>query len=187
MTRNMPPLAPCSGTEPGQRRLAGIQTTGRQYRNLSRPEFAVRAENSVAVPMLFATWSLLHRGGKPLLNRLVWVVLSGAAANVAFALWQKATGMGWVNGQWSINANALWPDLHSFGAFMAAALGLGCGLLWVRGRSLVAWLAVVAAAIGHRVLPTERVGGRELPRSGRSRGAQLAGARSPDVGQRLPA
>jgi predicted acyl esterase len=41
----------CSGTEPGQRQLAGIQTTGRDYRNLSRPEFAIVTENSVAVPM----------------------------------------------------------------------------------------------------------------------------------------
>ena len=77
---------------------------------------------SVALAMLFGTWALLSQGGERLLKRLVGVVLAGATANVVFALWQKATGMGWVNGQWSINANALWPDLHSFGAFMAAAL-----------------------------------------------------------------
>ena len=41
----------CSGVEPGQRQLAGIQTTGRQYRNLSEPEFAIATENSVPVPM----------------------------------------------------------------------------------------------------------------------------------------
>jgi hypothetical protein len=35
---------------PGQRQLAGIQTTGRQYRNPSTPEFAIATENSVAVP-----------------------------------------------------------------------------------------------------------------------------------------
>ena len=75
---------------------------------------------SVALAMLFGTWALLSQGGERLLKRLVGVVLAGATANVVFALWQKATGMGWVNGQWSINANALWPDLHSFGAFMAS-------------------------------------------------------------------
>ena len=40
-----------SGTEPGQRRLYGLQTTGRSYRNLSAPAFDVVSENNVAVPM----------------------------------------------------------------------------------------------------------------------------------------
>jgi hypothetical protein len=40
-----------SGTEPGQRRLNGPQTTGREYRNLSAAEFGVRRTNDVAVPM----------------------------------------------------------------------------------------------------------------------------------------
>lgn len=103
---------------------------------------------SVALIMLFGTWALLDQGGVRLLKRLVCVVLVGAAANVVFALWQRATGMGWVNGHWSINANALWPDLHSFGVFMAAALGLSCGLLVTRGAHLAGWLSVVVAAIG---------------------------------------
>jgi uncharacterized protein len=47
----MPSPMQCSGAEPGQRQLAGIQTTGRQYRNLSEPEFAIATENSVRVPM----------------------------------------------------------------------------------------------------------------------------------------
>ena len=89
---------------------------------------------SVALAMLVGAWALLGQGGERLLKRLVGVVLVGAAANVVFALWQKATGMGWVNGQWSINANALWPDLHSFGVFMATALCLSCGLLVTRRR-----------------------------------------------------
>lgn len=41
----------CSGTEPGQRPLAGVQTTGRAYRNLSPPQYAIRREDNVAVAM----------------------------------------------------------------------------------------------------------------------------------------
>ena len=53
----------CSGTEPGQRPLAGIQTTGRDYRNLSQPQHAIRREDSVAVAMRDGTRLLadLHR------------------------------------------------------------------------------------------------------------------------------
>src|SRR5271168_3336635 len=40
-----------SGIEPGQRRLNGIQTTGRDYRSLSQPEFTIRRTNDVAVTM----------------------------------------------------------------------------------------------------------------------------------------
>ena len=40
-----------SGIEPGQRRLNGPQTTGRDYRNLSVPEYKITRENSVKVPM----------------------------------------------------------------------------------------------------------------------------------------
>lgn len=40
-----------SGIEPGQRHLNGPQTTGRDYRNLSQPQYAVVQENDVAVPM----------------------------------------------------------------------------------------------------------------------------------------
>jgi putative CocE/NonD family hydrolase len=40
-----------AGTEPGQRRLNGPQTTGREYRNLSRPAHAIRSDLSVAVPV----------------------------------------------------------------------------------------------------------------------------------------
>ena len=49
---------------------------------------------SVALAMLFGTWALLRQGGDRLLRRLVGVVLAGAATNVVFALWQKATGNG---------------------------------------------------------------------------------------------
>jgi hypothetical protein len=107
---------------------------------------------SVALAMLFGTWALLSQGGERLLKRLVGVVLAGATANVVFALWQKATGMGWVNGQWSINANAFWPDLHSFGAFMASGLLLGYGFLVNRSITprlkTTVGLATLAAAVG---------------------------------------
>ena len=53
----------------------------------------IRFFYSVALIMLFGTWALLGQGGGRLLKRLVGVVLVGAATNVVFALWQKATGM----------------------------------------------------------------------------------------------
>jgi predicted acyl esterase len=40
-----------SGREPGQRRLNGPQTTGREYRNLSPVEFGISRTNNVAVPL----------------------------------------------------------------------------------------------------------------------------------------
>jgi len=40
-----------SGIEPGQRHLNGPQTTGRNYRNLSQPQYAIVRDNEVAVPM----------------------------------------------------------------------------------------------------------------------------------------
>src|SRR6201993_4284792 len=40
-----------SGTDPGQRRLNGPQTTGRNYRNLSQPTFEMANDDDVVVPM----------------------------------------------------------------------------------------------------------------------------------------
>src|SRR6195952_2992935 len=40
-----------SGIEPGQRQLNGPQTSGREYRNLSRPEHETTRDDDVAVPM----------------------------------------------------------------------------------------------------------------------------------------
>ena len=40
-----------SGTESGQRKLNGPQTSGRDYRNLSKPQHEVTREDDVAVPM----------------------------------------------------------------------------------------------------------------------------------------
>ena len=83
----------------------------------------------VAVAMLFSTWALLRQRGSRLFRGMIWTVLAGAATNVFFVIWQKATGKGWVNGQLATSANAFWPDLHSFGVFMAMALFLGYGAL----------------------------------------------------------
>ena len=40
-----------SGIEPGQRQLNGPQTSGRYYRNLSRPQFEMARDDDVAIPM----------------------------------------------------------------------------------------------------------------------------------------
>jgi predicted acyl esterase len=40
-----------SGTAAGERQLVGPQTTGRAYRNLSQPEFAIRAEYDLEIPL----------------------------------------------------------------------------------------------------------------------------------------
>jgi uncharacterized protein len=45
------PNVPSSGIEPGQRRLNGPQTTGREYRDLSQPTHAMAHDDDVAVPM----------------------------------------------------------------------------------------------------------------------------------------
>lgn len=52
-----------SGIEPGQRRLNGPQTTGREYRNLSAPEYRTTTNDNVAVPMRDGTRLLadVHR------------------------------------------------------------------------------------------------------------------------------
>ena len=48
MTRN---AAKASGVEPGQRQLNGTQTTGRDYRDLSVPEYEMTRDEDVAVPV----------------------------------------------------------------------------------------------------------------------------------------
>jgi predicted acyl esterase len=56
-----------SGIEPGQRRLNGPQTTGRDYRNLSPPEYEMARDNDVAVPMRDGVTLLadVYRPAKP--------------------------------------------------------------------------------------------------------------------------
>jgi len=58
---------PASGVEPGQRRLNGPQTTGREYRNLSRPSHAMTRDDDVAVPMRDGIHVLadVHRPAEP--------------------------------------------------------------------------------------------------------------------------
>ena len=40
-----------SGIDPGQRHLNGTQTSGREYRSLSTPDYGMTQDNDVAVPM----------------------------------------------------------------------------------------------------------------------------------------
>jgi len=40
-----------SGVEPGQRRLNGLQTTGREYKSLSEVEFNTKRTDDVAISM----------------------------------------------------------------------------------------------------------------------------------------
>lgn len=56
-----------SGIEPGQRRLNGPQTTGREYRNLSQPTHAMAHDDDVAVPMRDGVILLadVHRPAEP--------------------------------------------------------------------------------------------------------------------------
>jgi uncharacterized protein len=44
-------MGKAAGNEPGQRRLNGPQTTGRNYRNLSEPQFDMTRDDDVPVPM----------------------------------------------------------------------------------------------------------------------------------------
>jgi uncharacterized protein len=56
-----------SGIEPGQRRLNGPQTTGREYRNLSRPVHAITRDDDVSIPMRDGVNLLadVHRPAEP--------------------------------------------------------------------------------------------------------------------------
>jgi predicted acyl esterase len=58
---------PSSGVGPGQRRLNGPQTTGREYRNLSQPTHAMASDDDVAVPMRDGVMLLadVHRPAEP--------------------------------------------------------------------------------------------------------------------------
>ena len=56
-----------SGIEPGQRQLNGPQTTGREYRNLSQPAYAMVEDDDVPVPMRDGVTLLadVHRPARP--------------------------------------------------------------------------------------------------------------------------
>jgi hypothetical protein len=56
-----------SGIDPGQRRLNGPQTTGREYRNLSQPTHTMAHDDDVTVPMRDGVMLLadVHRPAEP--------------------------------------------------------------------------------------------------------------------------
>ena len=56
-----------SGIDPGQRRLNGRQTTGREYRNLSQPTHTMAHDDDVTVPMRDGVMLLadVHRPAEP--------------------------------------------------------------------------------------------------------------------------
>jgi uncharacterized protein len=56
-----------SGIEPGQRRLNGPQSTGRDYRNLFQPTHAMTRDDDVPVPMREGVYLLtnVHRPAEP--------------------------------------------------------------------------------------------------------------------------
>jgi hypothetical protein len=58
-----------SGIQPGERRLNGQQTTGRDYRNLSPPAHAMISDDDVVVPMRdgVALLADVHRPAEPFL------------------------------------------------------------------------------------------------------------------------
>jgi hypothetical protein len=114
---------------------------------------------SAALALLFSVWTLVTKEKDRLVWPLVLAVLAGAVLNVAFALWQKLTGQGWADGDLSQSVNALWPDLHSFGAFMAVALFLGYGSFRTQPSSIATKVALslsMAAAAAGLYLSTSR-------------------------------
>lgn len=56
-----------SGTEPGQRKLNGTQTTGREYRNLSTPQYTIVSDRDIPVTLRDGTRLRVdvHRPAKP--------------------------------------------------------------------------------------------------------------------------
>ena len=58
---------PSSGIDPGQRRLNGPQTTGREYRNMSQSTHTMAQDDDVAVPMRDGVMLLadVHRPAEP--------------------------------------------------------------------------------------------------------------------------
>jgi O-antigen ligase len=103
---------------------------------------------SVGLALLLAVWAMLMQEGDRLLRQLVYAVLGAVLLNAAFALGQRATGLGWADGGLAHAVNALWPDLHSFGAFMAVGLLLSYGVLRTQRLSLAAWVVVGPAMAG---------------------------------------
>lgn len=107
----------------------------------------------VAVIAVIASVAIASRQREAIVKGVAAAVLAGACVNGAFAGWQQATGRGWFAiGVPGIDVNGLWPDIHSFGPFMAFAFMTGVGLLLTRSLPLPSKVAVsvalIAAAIG---------------------------------------
>ncbi len=102
---------------------------------------------SIALLLVIASTDVSRRYGNAVLFRIVSGVASGALINVALAVWQKSIGRAWIGGDPHVSANAFWPDLHSFGAFMALALFLAIGAFryWRDVRHRCFMLATVLA------------------------------------------
>jgi hypothetical protein len=97
----------------------------------------------IAIIATFASCTVLTQHGDRVFKAVVAAVLAGACANAAFAIWQHVTGKGWFAVTIpAIEVNALWPDIHSFGPFMAFALTVGVGLVLSRSLSLSQNVAV---------------------------------------------
>ena len=100
---------------------------------------------TVAVVMVLSVWTIVLQQGRRASQSIVLVLLGGTMLNVAFAIWQKGSGRGWVNGALESNVNAFWPDLHSFGALTVLSLFAGLGLLKTQSKSSKMTAFVVAA------------------------------------------
>ena len=102
---------------------------------------------SIALLLVVASTDVSRRYGNTVLFRIVSAIALGALINVALAVWQKSIGRAWIGGDPHVSANAFWPDLHSFGAFMALALFLAFGAFryWRDVRHRCFMLATVLA------------------------------------------
>ncbi len=102
---------------------------------------------SVALLLVFVIHDMMETEGDELLPRIIGGVLAAAAVNSGFAVLQRGVNLGWNSGNPSMSANAFWPDLHSFGAFMAVAVFVAFGALRVSQPSQKSKVFLVAALV----------------------------------------
>jgi O-antigen ligase len=107
---------------------------------------------SVAFLLLFCVWETVIRRGRRLVDEMAATLLAATSGNALFAAWQKLTGRGWAAGDLSVEVNAFWPDLHSFGSLMAVAFVLSGGILLTRNASrpskILVLIGMLASASG---------------------------------------